>query len=554
MMRTTRFIPGFVPWPEERAELYRRLGLWRGQTITEFFDEAVTKFPEHDAIVEGSRKVSYRELWRCVNGWSRALAEGGIEPLNRVVLQLPNGVDLLALFLALGRIGAIAVLALPGHRYLEICAFCDKARAVAVILPAPASIDWGQSATVEAVRKRCPAVRRIYLSRSDSWLHVGATPLFPKADDAALTPKHDACSSPSQVALLQLSGGSTGLPKLIARTHDDYLYSVRESVRICGLSEESRFLVVLPMMHNFTLSSPGVLGVLHVGGCVVINGNPLPSAVLCALDEQRITIVAAVPSLVRRWVEAASRESASCRFPNLLLQVGGARLDPGLADVAIGRLGCRLQQVFGMAEGLVNYTRLTDGAAVVRETQGRPLSSYDEIRVVDPGAPHGPPLPPGAVGELQTRGPYTIAGYFDEPEHNRRCFTEDGFYRTFDLVRRTEDGNLVVEGRMGERILRGGEKIDALELEQWLRTHPDVADVAVTGLADVELGERIAAFLVCRTGATVTLPGVRRFLRELGLAEFKLPDRLTLLDALPLTPVGKVDKRALVADSPARDL
>jgi 2,3-dihydroxybenzoate-AMP ligase len=196
-----------------------------------------------------------------------------------------------------------------------------------------------------------------------------------------------------------------------------------------------------------------------------------------------------------------------------------------------------------MGEGLLSFTRPDDPAELRWHTEGRPLSPADEIRVVDE---RGEDVPAGAVGELLTRGPYTLRGYYRAPEYNARVFTADGFLRTGDLVRRTAEGAMVVEGRISDVVNRGGEKVPAGEVEEHLRAHPSVKDAAIVGVPDATLGERSAAFVIA-AGTVPTLAQLQAFLVERGLAGFKLPDRLYLVDAFPLTAVGKVDKRALLA-------
>ena len=199
-------------------------------------------------------------------------------------------------------------------------------------------------------------------------------------------------------------------------------------------------------------------------------------------------------------------------------------------------------QVFGMAEGLVNMTRLDDSAEVIRETQGRPISPADEIRIVDD---EGREVSPGAVGELLTRGPYTIRGYYKAEEHNRTAFTPDGFYRTGDMVRLHPSGNLVVEGRKKDMINRGGEKISAEEIENLILSHDGVHMVAVVAMPDPVLGERSCAFVILKPGRTLALEELSAFLLAKRIAKFKLPERLELVQSFPLTGVGKVSKKDL---------
>ncbi|MGH3587193.1 MAG: AMP-binding protein, partial [Pseudonocardia sp.] len=231
------------------------------------------------------------------------------------------------------------------------------------------------------------------------------------------------------------------------------------------------------------------------------------------------------------------------------LQVGGARLADELARKVRPVLGATLQQVFGMAEGLLNYTRLDDPEEVVCTTQGRPLCPDDEVRLVDE---LDEDVPDGEPGSLLTRGPYTPRGYYRAPEHNASGFTPGGWYRSGDICRRTPEGNLVVEGRDKDMINRGGEKISAEEVENLVYQLPAVSQVAAVAMPDTVLGERVCVYVVPRPGRTVTLEEIRAAMVGAGVARFKLPEHLVVVDALASTKVGKIDKKALRADISAR--
>lgn len=248
---------------------------------------------------------------------------------------------------------------------------------------------------------------------------------------------------------------------------------------MCELSAADRYLVALPAAHNFPLACPGILGTLAVGGRVIMCPSPSPETAFDCMEKTDATVTALVPPLVKVWLEHAERvrpAPASLR----LLQVGGARLEAGIARRVPSGLGCQLQQVFGMAEGLLNFTRPIDPAFLVYSTQGRPLSSLDEIKIVDE---QGHEVPRGTLGELCTRGPYTLRGYYKNEEANRRSFTDDGFYRSGDLVRQLSTGHLVVEGRKREVIRRGAETVSIDVLETLLADHKAIRDVAVVGPA-----------------------------------------------------------------------
>jgi 2,3-dihydroxybenzoate-AMP ligase len=346
--------------------------------------------------------------------------------------------------------------------------------------------------------------------------------------------------APGDVAVLLLSGGTTGLPKLIPRTHNDYEYNLRASARVADLGPADRYLAALPVAHNFALACPGVLGTLAAGGTVVLAPGGDPETAFALIERERVTVTALVPPLALMWLDAAKAIGADLSSLRLL-QVGGSRLKAAPARRVRPVLGCTLQQVYGMAEGLLNFTRLDDPDDVVCDTQGRPLADDDEVRIVDAA---GDPVPQGEAGELQVRGPYTLRGYFDAGEFNATAFTADGFYRSGDLVRRVPAGELVVEGRVKDVINRGGDKIPVEEVEGLLMAHPAVRDVAIVGIPDEVMGERSCAYVIAR-GEPPTRRDLVRHLTGLGVAAFKLPDRVRVVASFPRTPLGKIDKRAL---------
>lgn len=523
-----------VAWPDEVAQQYRALGYWTGETLGEMFRASAKLWPTRPALVCGSRVWTYSELDTRIDQLAAGLLNLGIVAKDRVVVQLPNVAEFYVLCFALFRIGAWPVFAQPAHRRSEIEHFCRVTDAVAyVIADTDAGFDYRTLA--QDIQSVCAHLRHVVVvGEAQNWVD------FESLYRAPCERQHLMGPLASDWAFLQLSGGSTGLPKLIPRTHDDYLYSVRASASICALNPASVYLCALPVAHNFPLSSPGSLGVFYAGGCVVLSQTAAPEVVFPLIDQHQVNITALVPPLVNVWLDAAQHRSADLSSLQVL-QVGGARLGDEVAQRITPVLGCRLQQVFGMAEGLVNYTRLDDPLDLVCSTQGWPISPHDEIRIVDD---HDADLPMGETGHLLTRGPYTIRGYYKAEEHNARAFTVDGFYRTGDLARQLPSGHLRVEGRSKDQINRGGEKIAAEEVENHLLAHPAVRDVALVSMPDPYLGERSCAFVIAR-GERPRVLELSRFLRERGLAQYKIPDRVEFTEQFPKTPIGKVDKRAL---------
>ncbi|MFF2088667.1 (2,3-dihydroxybenzoyl)adenylate synthase [Nocardia sp. NPDC058176] len=524
---------GYVPFPDEAAERYRAAGHWTGRTLDDLLRDTARAQPQHPAVHTETGTLSYAELDAAADRMAHGLLALGIAPGDRVIVQLPNIPAFATALFGLLRAGIIPVLTLPAHRRAEIEHLAALAGAVAYLIPDRLG-DFDYRELAATVREAVPGLRHVLVAGEPG----AFTALDSVPREGTSLPELD----PAEIALMLVSGGTTGLPKLIARTHDDYVYNATASAAVCELGPDDVYLATLPAAHNFPLACPGILGTVATGGSIAFTLDPSPESAFAAIERHRVTVTAVVPPLAQLWSAAVEWEEADLSSLRLL-QVGGARLAEVNARAVEPALGCRLQQVFGMAEGLLNFTRLDDSAELVCTTQGRPLSPADEIRVVDG---NGDDVAPGEEGELLTRGPYTLRGYYRAPEHNARAFTPDGYYRSGDLVRQLPSGHLVVSGRIKDVINRGGENISCDELEEHLLAHPAVRHAAAVGLPDPSLGEKVCVVLVV-TGELPSLGELKAFLTERGLATYKLPDLVRQADSLPITAVGKIDKKTLRA-------
>ena len=539
---TTPIADGTVPWPEDLAREYTKAGWWRGQTLGAEIAAVAAAKKAATALVDGANRISYASLAARADALaSRLTDELGLERGDRIVVQLPNCWQFVVLTLGCLRAGIVPVMALPAHREHELAYLCEHSEARALAVP-DVLRDFDHEQMAERLRADSATLRHILVVGQDiRHGHADLTALSAEPDDAAAERARWDAGQPEarDVAVFLLSGGTTGLPKLIARTHNDYSYNARASAELCGLGAGTVYLAALPASHNFPLACPGILGTLLSGGRVVMLASPQPQSVFAAIEQEGVTITAVVPAVAQRWLAHAEEHGSTTLR---VLQVGGARLADELARRVRPVLGATLQQVFGMAEGLLNYTRLDDPDEVICGTQGGPLSPGDEVRIVDGG---GNDLPDGQAGVLLTRGPYTPRGYYRAPEQNARAFTPDGWYASGDVVRRRPDGNLVVEGRDKDMINRGGEKISAEEVENLVYRMPGIAQVAAVAAPDAELGERICVFVVPQPGQDITLSTIRDGMAAAGVARFKWPERLEVIAELPVTKVGKLDKKAL---------
>ena len=544
----TPITEGTVPWPEAVAERYVAKGYWREKSLGEHLWAVADGRADAVALVDGEVRMTYADLTARADAAATRLHELGVTAGHRLVSQLPNGWEFVVLTLACLRAGVVPVMALPAHRENELSYLVAHAEASAIAVPGTLR-GFDHQRMARELAAGAPGLRHVLVAGEDvDPSSVSLRDLCRAAAEPDAARKRWDAESPAgrDVAVFLLSGGTTGLPKLIARTHDDFDYKGRRRAEICAFDEHTVYLVSLPAGHNFPLACPGILGTFLAGGRVVMLPSPEPGQALRTIDDEGVTATAVVPAVAQRWMDYRQEHPGEHDLGSLrLLQVGGARLADELARQVRPVLGAQLQQVFGMAEGLLNYTRLDDPDEVVCRTQGRPMCPDDEVLVVDVG---DNPVPDGEPGSLLTRGPYTPRGYFRAEEQNARSFTADGWFRSGDIVRRRPDGNLVVEGRDKDMINRGGEKVSAEEVENFAYQVPGVMQAAAVAMPDRDLGERVCLYLVVRPGASVDLEGVRSVMEKAGVARYKWPERLEQVEELITTKVGKIDKKALRED------
>lgn len=535
---------GFTPWPKEFADKYRAAGYWLGKTISEVMDESFNRYATRTALItDDGRQFTYEELGKLVTRLALHLNALGVNAYDRLILQMPNMAEVVITYLASLKAGVIPIMALAAHREAEIGYFAQlsEARALA-IAGSMRGFDFQELAA--AVQAQNPQLESVLVTGDEPRPGYHSIDAF--LDDPIeerVKPEVLPRPDPNLPAVLLLSGGTTGIPKLIPRTHDDYVYNFQRNAEICELDENTVLYIAIPQEHNFAVACPGLKGTLSVGGCEVLSSNPAPKAALELIQKHKVTHFVGVPTMILGLLNHPKRDQYDLSSLKCIL-TGGSKLNPEVAIRIRPELGCEVQQVLGMAEGPLYWTRLDEPDEVNLYTQGRGQSPADEFKIVDPDTEKE--VPEGEVGELWCRGPHTIRGYYRAPEHNAKAFTEDGFYKSGDLVRLHPSGNIVVEGRIKDCINRGGEKISAEEVEDHILAHPGVDNCAYVAMPDPLFGERACAYLTLKPGSNMTLESLNEFLiDERKIAKFKLPERLELIDAFPLTPVGKINKKVL---------
>ena len=435
-------LEGFVPYPESFVKKYKEKGYWVDKTLGEEFDEWVNRHRHRVALAYRGSTVSYSEMAEKVNRLSLHFIDLGLRPYDRIILQLPNEPEFVYCYFAAVKIGVIPILALPAHRDAEISFFAQFTQARAHVIPSRFR-DFSHQAMSREIRKKIPTLEFTLVSGEeveDDFISM-TTLLRDRIEERVPVESLKRYRpDPMEPAVFQLSGGTTGVPKIIPRTHNDYSLNCKRVAEITKVCEESVMGIAIPINHNFALSSPGLMGMLYKGGKVVLIPSTKTEAVFESIQKEQITIMPTPPALLIRWMEASDLSKYDLSSLEVVL-AGGARLNAEAAKKIKSTLGCDYHQNLGMAEGMLFWTERDDPEDLLLNTQGAPMFEEDEIRVVDEDDKE---VPYGELGELLVRGPNTIRGYYHSPEYNKKAFTQDGFYRTGDVVRMVRGRYLAV--------------------------------------------------------------------------------------------------------------
>lgn len=476
------------------------------------------------AIKDNSREITYYELMKNSRKLVKKLRESGVKENSIVVMQCTNKIYFVEILFALFRMGTVPVMVLPAYREQEIVKIIKKTQADAYIAPIEYA-GYKYENMRQEIKRKFPDIVTLmideHFTNQEEMIGDECVTTRVKYDD---------------VAILLLSGGTTGEPKLIPRTHADYIYNAKmAAIRSC-LGEESVYLASLSIAHNMPLACPGILGTLYAGGTAVLSYYSSPDEIMELIEGERVTITGLVPTLAQLCMELLEIEDFDISSLKVII-TGGARLEPKLAEDIMRNFQCILQNQFGTAEGLVMSTSLGDPDEWIIKTQGKPISKADKIKIIDE---NGQEVAKGESGELIVRGVYTIESYYNEPKADIK-FTEDGYYKTGDRALITEEGNICVLGRIQEQINRAGEKIQPSEIEEGLLELEEIQQVVVVAIADHLLGQKSCAFVQFKEGKKLDKNEICNKLQQKGIVHYKIPDQIEFIEEWPKTKIGKID-------------
>lgn len=540
-------VDGLVPYPSPQARLYRESGVWGTGTIAEEFHAIAEANPDRLALATLTDELTYAELDRRTDHIAWGLGEIGLEPGDRVLLQLSNRVETVLAWYGLLKAGLVPVSTLIQHRQHELSGIADLCEPVAHII----ELDYSGCDLVALAKEIATghvSLTRLITVGQDGV--PGAVTLRTLevlgSIDSGRSRRHveaiQAELRDDSLAVMQLSGGTTSAPKLIPRLQAEYWYNARAYATAMGLDAGGRVAHLLPVVHN-----AGIVCALHAA-------HSVGASIALAPHDEHHLLALARRGVITHMLMSPAIGSAVTRSDELRDALRGMRVVVWVLGNMSSELiqmfeteTCKVTQMFGMGEGLCMFTDLDAPLELRLKSVGTPISPLDEVRVYEPGTET--PVEPGSQGELCCRGPYTIRGYYRSPERNAEAFTADGFYRSGDIVVEIPSGRgryFALSDRIKDLINRGGEKINAAEVEGLLVAHPDIDRAAVVAMPDERLGERCCAFIVLAEGASdIDLPEVQRYLGERGVAKFKYPERVEIRSDLPVTNVTKLNKVAL---------
>ena len=527
--------------PDRRAAL-RRTGWWGDASLDDYWALAVRAAPDADAVVDArGTRLTYAEVddrAARIAAWLRA---SGVGPGDVVSVQLPGWAEAVCVNAACLRIGAVVNPLLTAYREAELRDALHRCRSRALIVP---------------TRFRGADHEPLAAALAAELEHLVAVAVVPHngrpatllPDLAALVAAHDPLPDDARtpgrgedVAAVLFTSGSETQAKGVLLSHDNVLSGERAFAAVLGVGPTDRVFVPAPPGH--------ATGYLHgltlpylTGAAALLLDVPTGPASLAMIRAERATCGTAAASVVSCLLDACPPGEPLA--PGLrFLGCGGSPVPRSLARRALD-LGVRLLSVYGSTESAPHaLTTPADDLERVLTTDGRPVPGV-EVRVVDPVT--RAPLGVGEVGEAASRGPQVFRGYLGEPALTAEVLDADGWYYSGDLAVLDADGYLRVVGRRKDVIIRGGENISAAEVELVLRERPEVRDTAVVAVPDRRLGEAVCAFLVLVPGTTAPdLEALREQFLARGLAKYKIPARVEVLDALPLSPAGKVRKDVL---------
>ncbi|HAX4907881.1 TPA: medium-chain fatty-acid--CoA ligase [Escherichia coli] len=526
---------------EQRRAAYRQQGLWGDASLADYWQQTARAMPDKIAVVDNhGASYTYSALDHAASCLANWMLAKGIESGDRIAFQLPGWCEFTVIYLACLKIGAVSVPLLPSWREAELVWVLNKCQAKMFFAPTlfkqtrpvdlilPLQNQLPQLQQIVGVDKLAPATSSLSLSQ----IIADNTPLT-----TAITTHGD------ELAAVLFTSGTEGLPKGVMLTHNNILASERAYCARLNLTWQDVFMMPAPLGHA-TGFLHGVTAPFLIGARSVLLDIFTPDACLALLEQQRCTCLLGATPFVYDLLNVLEKQPADLSALRFFL-CGGTTIPKKVAREC-QQLGIKLLSVYGSTESSPHaVVNLDDPLSRFMHTDGYAAAGV-EIKVVDDARKT---LPPGCEGEEASRGPNVFMGYFDEPELTARALDEEGWYYSGDLCRMDEAGYIKITGRKKDIIVRGGENISSREVEDILLQHPKIHDACVVAMPDERLGERSCAYVVLKAPHhSLSLEEVVAFFSRKRVAKYKYPEHIVVIEKLPRTASGKIQKFLLRKD------
>ncbi|EHH6915438.1 medium-chain fatty-acid--CoA ligase [Escherichia coli] len=526
---------------EQRRAAYRQQGLWGDASLADYWQQTARAMPDKIAVVDNhGASYTYSALDHAASCLANWMLAKGIESGDRIAFQLPGWCEFTVIYLACLKIGAVSVPLLPSWREAELVWVLNKCQAKMFFAPTlfkqtrpvdlilPLQNQLPQLQQIVGVDKLAPATSSLSLSQ----IIADNTPLT-----TAITTHGD------ELAAVLFTSGTEGLPKGVMLTHNNILASERAYCARLNLTWQDVFMMPAPLGHT-TGFLHGVTAPFLIGARSVLLDIFTPDACLALLEQQRCTCMLGATPFVYDLLNLLEKQPADLSALRFFL-CGGTTIPKKVARECQQR-GIKLLSVYGSTESSPHaVVNLDDPLSRFMHTDGYAAAGV-EIKVVDDARKT---LPPGCEGEEASRGPNVFMGYFDEPELTARALDEEGWYYSGDLCRMDEAGYIKITGRKKDIIVRGGENISSREVEDILLQHPKIHDACVVAMPDERLGERSCAYVVLKAPHhSLSLEEVVAFFSRKRVAKYKYPEHIVVIEKLPRTASGKIQKFLLRKD------
>lgn len=529
-------VPGTTLTPE-RIRAMVAAGYWRNETLAGYLDRWASTQPDRVALVDGAGRYTWGEAARVVERLAHGLRAAGVEPGSAISCQLPNWNEFVLLALAASRLGAILNPIPPIYRASELRFILGLLESRVLVIPETFR-GFNYVEMVAGFRRDVPRLERVFVARGTPG--PGMEPfdvLTATAWEARAGRRPLPGLAPDEVAEVIFTSGTTGEPKGVTHTSNTALSIVYQVIDRLAFSGQEVILMSSTFGHQTAyLYGLCLLLLLGAKGVWLDVWNAEEAARL--IEAERVTFTMGATPFLQDLTYTPTVERRDVSSLRLFISAG-ASIPRKLVQDARRRLRCAISAGWGMTEnGLVSCNGLADPEEKVFGTDGSPLRGM-ELRVVDE---RGQPVPPKTEGELLVRGHSQFVGYWKRPELTAASYREDGWFVTGDRATLDADGYVSISGRSKDIIIRGGENIPVVEIENLLFAHPKIANVAVVAMPDPRLQERACAFVILRPGESLTLAEVVRYLESREIARQKFPERLEIVDEFPMTPSGKIQK------------